>query len=548
MAENENVPAWYDDSDDAVQLANSIVSKHRPVTSSSNDGGSETIDESNKRVSATSTGVLSELRAGSFGTPFTPTITADAFEELWLDDDSKLVRRRKWGGKWFDWTKTHWEEIEHDAVKGDVYRVLKVQTYIKVSDKKDESGENKVSVADWNPTRKTVGDVLDAITGTAVFTPKTVEMPSWICDDGDIDGKKMISLKNGVLDMSTLELGNHSPAFFNGWSLSFNYDPNATCPKWDTFLESAWPDDDDSKCLLQEWFGYVLSGRTDLQKFFFINGPTRSGKGTIAHVLSELIGTTNVASPMLGTLCTNFGLASLVNKPLAVISDLRTDRTTDVKLAVQRLLSIVGEDPMYVDRKGIDAINIKLPARIMIASNDALKLGVDESQAITKRRLTLCMTVSNAGKEDWRLKAKLSTELAGIFNWALQGLERLELNDGRFTEPEASREMTEQMNAAAAPVKTFLEEECVFHPDAKVLVSDLYDAYRRWVEAKDEQFRSRKQAINAFGNDVVSAAASIGTQVQRQRIMENGKRQYFYAGVDVVGESRLNPADLLPTM
>ena len=52
-------------------------------------------------------------------------------------------------------------------------------------------------------------------------------------------------------------------------------------------------------------------------------GPTRSGKGTIARMLTALIGSGHVAGPTLASLGTNFGLSPLLGKPLAIISDAR---------------------------------------------------------------------------------------------------------------------------------------------------------------------------------------------------------------------------------
>jgi hypothetical protein len=42
--------------------------------------------------------------------------------------------------------------------------------------------------------------------------------------------------------------------------------------------------------VLGEWFGYVISGRTDLHKIFLNVGPTRGGKGVIARIETALIG------------------------------------------------------------------------------------------------------------------------------------------------------------------------------------------------------------------------------------------------------------------
>jgi putative DNA primase/helicase len=59
---------------------------------------------------------------------------------------------------------------------------------------------------------------------------------------------------------------------------------------WLDFLNDLWPDDAESIDTLQEIAGYLLTARTDLQKFFMIIGPPRSGKGTIIRVLTALLG------------------------------------------------------------------------------------------------------------------------------------------------------------------------------------------------------------------------------------------------------------------
>jgi putative DNA primase/helicase len=50
-------------------------------------------------------------------------------------------------------------------------------------------------------------------------------------------------------------------------------------------------------------------------------GPTRGGKGTIARILRDLIGRQTVAGPTLSALGEEFGLAPLLGKSLAIISD-----------------------------------------------------------------------------------------------------------------------------------------------------------------------------------------------------------------------------------
>ena len=96
--------------------------------------------------------------------------------------------------------------------------------------------------------------------------------------------------------------------------------------KWFDFLDALWPQEPNAADLLGEWFGYVISGRLDLHKILLMVGPTRGGKGAIARVLSALVGRQNVAGPTLNSLGGDFGLAPLIGKPLAIISDARLCR------------------------------------------------------------------------------------------------------------------------------------------------------------------------------------------------------------------------------
>ena len=68
--------------------------------------------------------------------------------------------------------------------------------------------------------------------------------------------------------------------------------------------------------------------------FLFV-GPKRGGKGTIARVLTSMVGRHNVAGPTLASLGTNFGLQDLIGKPVAVISDARIGSKSDASLIAE---------------------------------------------------------------------------------------------------------------------------------------------------------------------------------------------------------------------
>jgi hypothetical protein len=93
--------------------------------------------------------------------------------------------------------------------------------------------------------------------------------------------------------------------------------------------------------------GYLLVPDTSQQKILMLIGPPRSGRGTIGRVIRSLVGLDNVTAPTLSGMATNFGLAPLIGKTVAVIHDARLSGRADAQVIVERLLSISGEDAQH---------------------------------------------------------------------------------------------------------------------------------------------------------------------------------------------------------
>ena len=285
---------------------------------------------------------------------------------------------RHWRGGWHSWTGTHWPEVETAEISQWVYAQLEEAKY---QHQTKDGPEPRM----WRPNRSRVGDVLDAL-AKLVLVPASTDAPTWL---PDIDGthrrdgaavERLIPVRNGLLEVKgdKRTLGPRTPGLFNLYALPFDYNAKAPEPtKWWAFLGQLWPGEPDAIAALQEWFGYVLSGRTDLQKILLLVGPPRSGKGTIARVLAALVGKGNHASPTLASLGTNFGLSPLIGRPLAIVSDARLSRKADVATITERLLSVSGEDAQTVDRKYRDPWTGTLGTRFMVLSNELPRLGID---------------------------------------------------------------------------------------------------------------------------------------------------------------------------
>ncbi|NKB83747.1 hypothetical protein HED51_11340 [Ochrobactrum grignonense] len=226
---------------------------------------------------------------------------------------------------------------------------------------------------------------------------------------------ELLPVKNGLLHLPSGKLYQPSPAYFCLNAADVKFDPNAPKPKeWLRFLDQVWPGDTQSIEALQDMFGYLLSPDTSQQKVFLIVGPKRSGKGTIARVLTGIMGQDSVAAPTLASLATNFGLAPLIGKSVAMIGDARLSGRADQASIAERLLSISGEDSITVDRKFKPAWTGRLSARFVILTNELPRLA-DASGALASRFVVLTMEQSFYGREDMRAAGTDAGDLKEAF-------------------------------------------------------------------------------------------------------------------------------------
>lgn len=292
------------------------------------------------------------------------------------------------------------------------------------------------------------------------------------------------------------------------------------CPRWKKFLSELWSDEN-SGMLFQEWLGYLISGETRAQKALIVIGPTRSGKGTLCAVIKALCGERTCVSTSLTSLTERFGLQNFLGKSVAIISDAEfRSYGRDVAVAVERLKAITGCDDVEIDRKNKQAWTGQLKTRFSIFANKVPKLA-DDSAALANRFLTLRLTESWLGREDFELQQDLLNELPEILVWALEGLYRLAANGWRFTEGDPG--VAEELQLLGAPVMAFAQEHCFRNPQTTERLAVLYGVYQRWCSINGIGTTSR----DVFSKELTAAYP----ELKRVRTMTNGLRETWIAGI-----------------
>ena len=320
-------------------------------------------------------------------------------------------------------------------------------------------------------------------------------------DEAFPKANNIIAYNNGLLDLDAYLKGNktllpHTPLWVSPVCLPYDFDPDATCPQWETFLGQVFPDGEQI-WTLQEFFGLCLTHDTSMQKFMIWAGLTRGGKGTTWEVLRRLLGEEATAGFTLHQFRNTFGLYPLVGKLAAYCGEVELKGCNERGMILETLKGIVGEDTMPIDKKYGDQFSTVLPTRLIIACND-LPSFAETTGALSSRLLLLKFNVSFLGREDYTLKDKLVTEISGINNWALKGLARLRAN-GRFTIPAITQQAIREFMRNNSPTLAFIQDRLVVNSALNsgnligVELSDeplsvykktIQDAYLEWFEAE----------------------------------------------------------------
>jgi len=435
---------------------------------------------------------------------------------------ARPTRLLRWRGQFYSYTGTHYAELPDEALDCELYRHL--DTLWTPDRSKDAVEGDLVKIV---PKVMLVREVRLALPSRdRIRLDDAVGVPSWLDGRTEPPASGLVAFSNGLLELSTGALHSACDCYFCTNAVDFGYDADAPQPDaWCRFLDDLFADDEQSKEALQELFGYFLSPDTSQQKIGLIVGPKRSGKGTIARVLSAMLGASNVCGPTLGSLGMDFGLQPLVNKRLAIISDARLGNRSDQARIVETLLSVSGEDVLTVPRKYLTEWTGKLPTRFLILTNELPRLN-DTSGALAGRFILLCLTRSWFGNEDIGLTDRLLAELPGIVKWSVEGYRRLQQR-GRFVMPETSAAALQDLEDLASPVTAFIRDRCCVETRLSIEANRLFEGWKDYCQANGREHAGTRQA---FGRDLRAVMPGL-------RILRPGPRGEtrirVYQGIDL---------------
>lgn len=295
----------------------------------------------------------------------------------------------------------------------------------------------------------------------------------------------------------TLELGLHCEfrknrrADYITRKMGIAYDPKATAPLFEKFIERVQPDPD-MRAFLQRILGLCLTGSTREQKIFLFYGVGNNGKSTLMDSVREILGDYAVTSPASVFMAQQ--MAADGGRPSPEMVRLQGARlvtaaepSEGARLDEAKIKEIASGEPIAARDLNKGYVTFKPDFKLVISTNHLPTIrGTD--RGIWRRILTVPWKVEIPEADiDRELPKKLRAELPGILNWMLDGLE--EYFAIGLAPPAAALAAVEDYRADQDPVGEFLKVCCVATGDKpdpatgepyRVKAKDLLGVYKEW--------------------------------------------------------------------
>lgn len=272
-----------------------------------------------------------------------------------------------------------------------------------------------------------------------------------------------INFKNGILNLDTMKLSEHTPDKMFTIQIPINYVSLENCEKglvFEKYLNDLVDGDLEMRECLLEAMGLAMSNIPGYltKKSILMIGPKDCGKTQIKKLLTHLIGVKYTSSIELSKMNdSRFGTSELYNKRLVGSNDMQYTTVSDMGIFKQ----LVGGDPISIEFKGRGAFSYIFNGLVWFLANDFPKFSGKKEEAVYQRFMIIpCNHVVEKDKQDPYLVDKMLKEGEYIVSLCINSLLKLRERRFKFVESDKMKMGLDRYVVVNNTLLEFVEECC----------------------------------------------------------------------------------------
>jgi len=283
-----------------------------------------------------------------------------------------------------------------------------------------------------------------------------------------------VNFPNGLLNLKTGLLSEHTPTNISTIQLPHPYIPNGKSERIDAILKDILQPDDIVP--LKEFIGYSMSLKINFKTAMMFVGELNAGKSTIQDIINEIVGKDNISGIKLHNLSDKYNLYPLRNKTLNM-----SDELADKKLrenAIFKMLTGASEH-IQMEGKFKQSARFRHFIKLLFSSNKVPESASDTDEAYYIRWKIIEFLNHFDKNKNTNILDSLTND-----DYALFGSECIELfmevlERDRFTGDLEEDEKILQYRLKSNHVKEFLK---ILEPEAGTYITkeDVYEIYVVW--------------------------------------------------------------------
>lgn len=313
---------------------------------------------------------------------------------------------------------------------------------------------------------------------------------------GDFDNDRfLLNVKNGTLNLETGELLPHQRTDYITKKIELNYNKDAQCPVWLSFLKTIFLEDTELIEFMQKAVGYSLSGSTKEQCIFILFGSGSNGKSTFLKHVFKMLGEYAVSTPA-STLMEKY--TGSIPNDIARLKGARfvaaVESGKSKLLAESQIKQLTGDDPIAARFLHHEYFDFFATFKIFFATNHMPKIhGTDKG--IWRRIIVVPFErVILPHEVDLKLDEKLEAEYEGILAWAVEGFKKWQA-EGLGSASKIT-DLVKEYQEESDIIGSYIQERCVIAEKAKVGASVIVKDMQAWAKENGLPFINRNEFID----------------------------------------------------